>query len=193
MNEKQIHSDQLYIVGLLKNDSKIIKEIYEKFVPKVIHYICKNSGNKDDAKDVIQEVLITIYHQAQKNKFKLTCPFDAYFFLLCKRMWLNLLKKNAKKKVTINEEILSIDDDASLLAFDTIEFNEKQQLFEEMFQKLGNACKELLKTSFEIKSLQEVADKLGVSYGYVRKKKSLCVGKLTKLVQGSPVFNKFKN
>jgi len=193
MNDKKTHRDQLYIIGLLNNDSIIIKEIYEKFAPKVIHYICRNSGNEHDANDIIQEVLITIYHQAQKNNFKLTCPFDAYFFLLCKRMWFNVLKKTSKKEVTINEEILSINDDASLLAFETIEFDERQQLFEEMFQKLGNACKELLKTSFTIKSLQEVADKLGVSYAYVRKKKSLCVGKLTKLVQGSPVFKKFKN
>jgi len=62
-----------------------------------------------------------------------------------------------------------------------------------MFQKLGSECKDLLKASFTIKSLQEVADKLGVSYVYVRKKKSLCVGKLTKMVQGSPVFKKLKN
>jgi len=193
MNDKKTHCDQLYIVGLLNNDSIIVKEIYEKFAPKVIHYISRNSGNEHDANDIIQEVLITIYHQAQKNNFKLTCPFDAYFFLLCKRMWFNVLKKTSKKEVTINEEILSINDDASLLAFETIEFDERQQLFEEMFQKLGKACKDLLKASFTIKSLQEVADKLGVSYGYVRKKKSLCVGKLTKLVQGSPVFKKIKN
>jgi len=36
------------------------------------------------------------------------------------------LKKNSKKEVTINEEILSINDDASLLAFETIEFDERQ-------------------------------------------------------------------
>lgn len=193
MNDKKTHRDQLYIEGLLNNDSIIIKEIYEKFAPKVVYYISRNSGNEHDANDIIQEVLITIYHQAKKNNFKLTCPFDAYFFLLCKRMWFNVLKKTSKKEVTINEEILSINDDASLLAFETIEFDERQQLFEEMFQKLGKACKDLLKASFAIKSLQEVADKLGVSYAYVRKKKSLCTGKLTKLVQESPKFKKLKD
>ena len=62
-----------------------------------------------------------------------------------------------------------------------------------MFQKLGNACKELLTATFKIKSMEEVAASLGVTYAYARKKKSLCIGKLTELVQESPKFNQLNN
>lgn len=193
MSEKKIHEDQKYIDGLLKNNSFIIQAIYDKFVPKVINYIKQNSGDADKAQDVVQDTLITIYNQASEKKLQLTCPFDAYFFLLCKRKWLNELKKSSNKEVTINEEVLSKDDDAQELAFETSVFGEKQALFTEMFQKLGDACKDLLKATFKIKSMEEVATSLGVTYAYARKKKSLCIGKLTKLVQESPKFNQLNN
>lgn len=188
MSEKKIHDDQKYIDGLLKNNSFVIQAIYDKFAPKVINYIRQNSGNVDQAQDVIQDTLITIYNQAKEKGLQLTCPFDAYFFLLCKRKWLNMLKKN-NKEVTINEVVLSEDDDAQELAFETTLFLEKQDLFNEMFQKLGTACKDLIKATFKIKSMEEVAASLGITYAYARKKKSLCIGKLTKLVQESPKFN----
>ncbi|HHC80150.1 MAG TPA: sigma-70 family RNA polymerase sigma factor, partial [Flavobacteriia bacterium] len=181
MSKKKIHEDQKYIEGLQQNNSFIIQTIYDKFVPKVINYIKNNNGNLNQAQDVIQEILIVIYNQANEKKLQLTCPFDAYFFLLCKRKWLNELKKSSLKEVTINDEVLSKDDDAEQLAFETSIFAEKQVLFNEMFQKLGNACKDLLKTTFKIKSMEEVASILGVSYAYARKKKSQCIGKLTKL------------
>lgn len=193
MKNKSVHKDQKYIEGLLQNNSFIIQTIYDKFAPKVINYIKNNSGDEDRGQDIIQEVLITIYNQAKDKKLELTCPFDAYFFLLCKRKWLNELKKYSKKEVTINEEVLSKDDEASQQALETEIFNERQQLFNEMFQKLGNACKELLKTTFQIKSMEEVAKKLGVTYAYVRKKKSLCIGKLTSMVQESSAFKQIQN
>ncbi|MDO5979359.1 RNA polymerase sigma factor [Flavivirga spongiicola] len=193
MNEKKIHEDQKYIDGLLKNNSFIIQTIYDKFAPKVINYIKQNSGDGDKAQDVIQDTLITIYNQASENKLKLTCPFDAYFFLLCKRKWLNELKKFSKKEVTINEDLLSKGDEAQELAFETSVFGEKQALFTEMFQKLGTACKDLLTATFKIKSMEEVAKSLGITYAYARKKKSLCIGKLTELVRESPNFNQLNN
>lgn len=188
MSEKKVHEDQKYITGLLQNNTFVIQAIYQKFVPKVINYIIQNNGDNDRAKDVVQEVLITIYNQATERKLQLTCPFDAYFFLLCKRKWLNELKKNKNKEVTIDEHIVSKNDDAQQLAFETSLYGEKQALFMEMFQKLGDACKDLLKATFKIKSMEVVAANLNISYAYARKKKSLCIGQLTKLVQSSPKF-----
>ncbi|MHA7055910.1 RNA polymerase sigma factor [Aquimarina sp. M1] len=193
MGNNEVHADQKYIEALLKNDSILLKEIYKKFAPKVVGYVKKNSGDESNAQDIIQETLITIYKQAKEKELILTCPFDAYFFLLCKRKWLNQLKKNTTKEVTINEEVVSINDESERYADETLIFEAKNKLFAEVFEQLGNACKELLKASFTIKSMEEVASKLGQSYGYVRKKKSLCIGQLTKMVQNSPKYNQIRN
>ena len=57
------------------------------------------------------------------------------------------------------------------MTFQTEVFDDKQSLFDEMFQKLGEKCQEVLKLSFVTKTMEEVAEKLNVTYGYVRKKK----------------------
>ncbi|AXO81103.1 sigma-70 family RNA polymerase sigma factor [Olleya aquimaris] len=189
MSQKKTHDDQKYVDGLVANNSFIIQAIYDKFAPKVVNYIKQNNGDEHSAQDIIQETIITIYNQGSQKKLQLTCPFDAYFFLLCKRKWLNHLKKNNKNQVTINEEVLSKNDDAQELSFETSDFEKKQALFNQMFQKLGAACKELLKATFKTKSMEEVAKSLDISYAYARKKKSLCIGQLTKLVQESSTFN----
>lgn len=188
-----MHSDQLYIDGLANNNSVIIQAIYKKFVPKVIHYIRNNSGDEDQAQDVVQEIMILLFNQAKAKKLQLTCPFDAYFFLLCKRKWLNELKKSSNKGVTIDEDFISINESTVEMVSETEEFDEKQQLFDTMFQKLGDKCQELLKLSFAIKSMEEVAEKLNVTYGYVRKKKSLCIGQLTEWIQESNRYKSLKN
>ena len=193
MGDYEVHTDQKYVQALLIHDHKLIAEIYTRFAPKVIRYVQKNSGNESAARDIIQEALITIYDQAKTKGLKLSCPFDAYFFLICKRKWLNFLKKNKPEGVTINEEVTSIDRNVQEQADQTALYEDRASLFNQMLEQMGDACKKLLKLSFSIKSMEEVAKKLEVSYAYARKKKSLCVGKLTKMVQGSAQYQTLKN
>ena len=192
MNQKQ-HADHIYIEALLKNDSRVLSKLYEKFSNKIVAFVRKNNGNSDDAQDIIQETLITIYHQAKEKNFILTCPFDAYFYLLCKRRWLNELKKRGNNRVTILEDEASIKDEHEQQVEETEIFEQQNQLFESKFKELGAKCQELLKATFKIKSMEEVAEFLGVTYGYARKKKSQCMGKLTQLVKNSNEFQQLKD
>jgi RNA polymerase sigma factor (sigma-70 family) len=187
-----IHVDQVYINGLAENNSSVIESIYKKFVPKVIHYIKNNSGDEDRAQDIVQETLITIYNQAKTKDLKLSCPFDAYFFLLCKRRWLNEIKKTSGKEVTIDDDNLYKAESTLELIHQTELFEEKHSLFDLMFMKLGEKCQEILKTSFETKTMEEVAEKLNISYAYARKKKSLCTGELTQMIQESNQYKSLK-
>ena len=193
MGDYSTHPDQKYVDALLNNDNKGIAEIYSLFAPKVIGYIKKNSGDDARAQDIVQEGILTIYDQAKTKGLQLTCPFDAYFFLICKRKWLNVLKKTSPERVTINEEITSIDAQIQSQADETSMFEAQTSLFNEMLASMGEKCRELIKLTFTIKSMELVAEKLGVSYAYARKKKSLCVGKLTEMVRGSRKYQTLKN
>jgi RNA polymerase sigma factor (sigma-70 family) len=187
------HKDQIYIEALLNNNSRILSELYTRFTPKIIAYVKKNSGNEEQANDLIQEVLVTIFHQAKDKGFILTCPFDAYFFLLCKRKWFNILKKKSYNEVTIEDDFLSISDKQEEQAMETERYEMQSNLFEEKFQELGAKCKELLKLSFTVKSMEKVAEALNISYGYARKKKSQCMSQLTKLIKTAASFKTIKN
>lgn len=192
MGTRNIHPDQLYIEGLLKNDHNVVDAIYGRFAPKVIAYIQKNSGDEQAARDIIQETLMTIYDQAKTKGLELTCPFDAYFFLICKRKWLNALKKKGHREVTIEAERLSISDESDRHATETQNFEARQALYLAVLAKMGDVCKQLITLGFSALSMQEVAEQLGISYAYARKKKSTCLSKLTRLIKESPQYRLLK-
>jgi RNA polymerase sigma factor (sigma-70 family) len=190
MTNKIPHPDQYYIEAIKKNDHKTIRSIYKQFSGKVVRHVCKNSGTREDALDIIQETLITVFQQANDENLTLTCPFEAYFFLLCKRKWLNKLKQ--KKGVTMDDSVLSIADDTLEHVKETELYDEKNRLFDEKFNELGEKCRELLTLSIQLQDMEAVARQLGVSYAYVRKRNPLCVGQLTELIRGSAIYKALK-
>jgi RNA polymerase sigma factor (sigma-70 family) len=179
-----IHTDQRYVTGLLQNDAAVVREIYERFSGKVKHYILQNNGLEDDAADVFQEALIDIYQQAQHKGLQLTCPFEAFILLICKRKWLNELKKRGTRRVTNDTDGLSdIGEDSFALAEQLQLQDDKAKLFIAMFQKLGEKCREIITLCLSRKPQEEIAASLGVTYAYLRKKKSECMATLIKSIQ----------
>ncbi len=181
---KIIHADQRFLNGLLLNDSTVIKEIYDRFSVKVKAHIIQNSGSWDDAADIFQEALIDIYQQAQHKALKLTCPFEPFLLLICKRKWLNELKKRGRQGVTKDpEDVYNIGEDVFAMAEQMQAQDDKAKLFMAMFQKLGERCREIISKCLGSKAQDEVAAGLGISYAYLRKKKSECTAELVNLIK----------
>lgn len=180
---KLVHQDQRYLLALIQNDAGLINEIYKRCAGKVKSFVIFNNGSADDAEDIFQEALVDIYNQAKYKNLQLTCPFEPFFLLVCKRKWLNALKKKSVLQVTNSE------DDLLLVGEDTFEQAEKLEeqkaqadLFLKAFGQLGDRCKEIIQWSMKGDAQEKVAEALGVTYGYLRKKKSECMASLIKLV-----------
>lgn len=181
---KKLHPDHRYIEALLNNDQKVVQEIYTKFSAKIRRHIITNSGSDNDAADILQEALIDIYQQAKYKDFQLSCPFEPFLLLVCKRKWLNELKKKSVLRVTnIDDSLLNVSEDAFADAELLEKQDEEAKLFAAMFEKLGDRCKEIISESLKGDAQEKVAEKLGVTYGYLRKKKSECMAALIKLIK----------
>ena len=146
------------------------------------YYIIANSGSEDDAADIFQEALMDIYKQAKHNDLQLTCPFEPFLLLVCKRKWLNELKKRGRQPVTKDTEDVSIGEDVFALAEQLQRSDTKMQIFLACFQELGAACQEILRKCLSGEDQEKIATQLKVSYGYLRKKKSECMASLTKKI-----------
>lgn len=178
-----VHKDQYYIQALLVNDQRVVKEIYDKYADAIRRYILANSGNEDDAADIFQESLIDIYNQARYKDLQLTCPFEPYLVLVCKRKWLNELKKRGRQPVTKEVDDVSIGEDVFAMAEQLKGQQHKMEVFLQCFEKLGDTCKEIIRKCMEGGDQEKIAAQLKVTYGYLRKKKSECMATLTQLVQ----------
>jgi RNA polymerase sigma factor (sigma-70 family) len=190
-----IHPDQKYVEALLNNDIVLVEEIYRKLSGKIKWMILQNHGTEDDAADIFQEALISIYHKARTQDFKLTCPLNAFLYLICKSKWLNELSKRR-----INARLIEAGNNGDIPSEDSFKLAEvcalKEQrlnLISEKVAELEESSQQLLSLSWSGKSMEEVAKILGVTYGYARKKKFKCMEKLILLIKRSPQFSSLKD
>lgn len=182
-----MHADQLYIDALRQHTSQYIEEIYRKFAPGIKSFLLSKGASIEEAGDVFQEAIIDMYKLAQNKAFTLTCPLEAFLLLICKRKWINLVEKNKRQGVTkpIDDGYTSVaskDDEAAALFADTLE---KEEIVVAMLQKISDRCREIIISCYADKPQQQLADELGVSYAYLRKKKSLCMAELISLVRNN--------
>ncbi|HXO76618.1 MAG TPA: sigma-70 family RNA polymerase sigma factor [Puia sp.] len=188
------HPDHRYIEALLNNDAPLLKELYRKHFGKIQRMVLNNNGTEAEASDLFQDALLSIFKKARTEAFTLTCPLDAFLYIICKNKWMNELNKNKTRGVTISdpEGYNDISDDSLKLAEDWLIQESRQSLLVEKLENLGDSCRRLLYLSWSGKSMNEVAEMLKLSYGYARKKKSECMAKLISLVRESPQFNSLK-
>lgn len=188
------HPDQKYITALVENDTVVLDELYRKFSGKIKWMVLQNNGTETEASDIFQDALLSIYNKAKAGAFELTCPLEAFLYLICKNKWLNVLNKKKTHKVTNTDTdgFNYIGEDNFKLAEDCVLQQERSNLLMEKLAEMGESCKQVLKLSWSGISMDEVARKLNVTYAYARKKKSECMAKLIGLVKQSPKFNSLK-
>ncbi|MEO6453793.1 MAG: sigma-70 family RNA polymerase sigma factor [Ginsengibacter sp.] len=187
------HPDQKYIEALLNNDKVLIEEIYQKYSGKIKGMVLLNNGSEADAADVFQEILLSIYKKAVNQNFTLTCPLDAFLYVVCKNKWISELNKRERGKVTIKDSsVYNIDEDSFKLAWEFKLQEERKHLLTEKLAELCEDCRRLLQLSWSGKPMEEVARILNITYGYARKKKCECMARLVSSVKHSSHFHSLK-
>ncbi|MBC7774939.1 MAG: sigma-70 family RNA polymerase sigma factor [Phycisphaerae bacterium] len=174
------NKDLTYIRAILNNDSTLLDEIYRRFLPPLFGMLRRNGGRFEDAKDVFQEAIVVVFHHAARPGFQLTAPFQSYLIGIGRFIWLRQLKKNARIEVTSDrEDGFDVDADLEHQIFES----EKQRLFREKFTLLGKDCQQLLQRFFDREPLNRIANDMGYTDDYVKKKNKVCKGKLMELIQ----------
>jgi RNA polymerase sigma factor (sigma-70 family) len=194
-NMPSIHPDNKYLEALVNNDRVLIEEIYSRFSGKIIQMVIQNNGTEPDASDLFQEALVDIYKKV-KTGFTLTCPMEAFLYLICRNRWLNQITRKKYNNVTFaDDEGYSnlVSEDSFANAEKILQSQNRRNLIETKLEQLGGSCQQLLQLSWGGKKLEEVASLMKTTYAYIRKKKSDCMGKLIDLVKGSPDYQLLLN
>lgn len=173
--------DDQYIEGLIQEEDKILKAIYQNFAGRISHYILKNGGSAQDAKDVFQDALMIVLEKAQSPGFKLSSSFYTYLFSVNKLVWYNLSRKKSRKDVTIPDDN-TLKDDYNIEQ-DLIN-RELDNIYRTNFLRLGELCRQLLSLFFERKTMTEIAQQLKLKNEHTaRTRKYRCQANLKKLME----------
>lgn len=171
--------------GIVENDLTILKRIYSESLPEVIKYVKRNSGTEDDGKDVFQEGVIVIFRKASAGDLELTTSFHNFLFTICKRIWLKKLRKTTGKEVPF-DQVLEYSDEDDL--DEAILKSQKWELFNKRFMDLSEECRQVLKMLFNKVSGKEIAEKMGYTEDYAKRKKYKCKQSLADLIKSDPNY-----
>ena len=174
-------NEQALLKGLADNDSKAVETLYKSHFSSIQHFVLNNNGSFDDARDVFQEAMITLYEKVQSDSFVLTCQIKTYLFSICKHLWLKRLHQLGKYSgpLSTQEETISVEQDMR-------EFDKKEASFEIMHRalhNLGEPCKSLLEGYYlNKKGMQELAADFGYTNAdNAKNQKYKCLMRLKKL------------
>ena len=191
-------SSSYYLDGIKNNDSYVVDLIYQELSQRVIQLVVENHGSVDQAKDVFQDVMVSLFTQSHAG-LKIDCSFHHFFLMACRRRWLNVINSKYYERTesldTQSETIKSINDQVNLF----FEEEEKLKFVKDKLSILDNVCRDLIKESWELdakgkyRSWMDIADQMNMSYGYVRKKASECKARLIELCRKDSKFYLFNN
>jgi RNA polymerase sigma factor (sigma-70 family) len=178
-----------YLSGIAENDYKVLELIYKHSLPEVSKHIKKNSGTFEDAKDVFQEGILVVFKQVREEKLTLTTSFHNYLFSVCKKIWLKKLKKKSRKEVAIQ----GIEEYSYEETFEEDFIKTKKWgLFNKQFQLLPEECQKVLKMMFNGRSSKEIAQEMGYTEEYAKRKKYKCKSSLSTLIKDSSEYKNLK-
>ena len=174
--QAKIFSEKELLAAFLNADDKSVLFIYKTCLPSVSKYICRNGGSQDDARDVFQEALMALYKQAKESEFVLTASIKTYIFSICRYQWLKTLRKNDRLE-SLGEGFDLPDINNNII--NHLEKAERFVILQDHISKFNNNNRKILELYFQKYSTAEIAEKLGLSKLYVKKKKFECKKQLT--------------
>ena len=186
-NNLNTHTDSTQIIELIKkNDQGVLETLYQSNFPKIEAFILKNSGTKEQAKDIFQEAFITTWKNVKANKFtpQNNHSLDGYLYTISKNKWMDFLRSKYHKKTVITSKLkhFEISDKETQNKLDDILKEGRLQNIMDAFKSLSLPCKNLLtKFYFEKKSMNTIAEELQLDAASTRNKKYRCMQKLREL------------
>jgi RNA polymerase sigma factor (sigma-70 family) len=160
--------------------------IYKEHFDYLSALIVYNNGSMDDAKDIVQEVIVSFIEIIRNNKFRGESSIKTFLHVMTRNTWLNELKKRGRseKRDKVFEQV-RLQDDAAVT--ESIENRESKQQLLKVFETLGTTCKRILTLFYyENLSMKEIVHQTEYdNEQVVRNKKHKCLKELTILVKNN--------
>jgi len=170
-----------------KRMDETIKTIYRDYFETLSWYVLNNSGSRQDAEDVFQEVVVNFIDLVQKDKFRGESTVKTFLYSLNRFTWLNELKRRGRS-LAREARYEKAQDFAIADVSKEMTGRESTAQVIELVERLGENCKKiLLMFYYEDFSIKEILDELHYeNEQVVRNKKHKCMKQLEKMVNENP-------
>jgi len=183
------YTDNEIIECLRNRQSYVVHWLSDRYMPMIRLMVYQKGGSTEDARDIFQDGLIIMLEKLDDKKFNLTCKFKTFLYCVCEHLWKTILEKRQSAANYLNRRS---EPESEKDFTDMIDYQMYEQIIQDVFKTLDPISKKILTLYWQENSLQEIADQLGYTYGYVRKKKCEAQGELTEKVKRHPGYMRIK-
>lgn len=179
------------ILECLRNrQSYVVRYLSEAYLPMIRLMVTQMGGTTEDAKDIFQEGLMIMIEKADDRNFSLNCRFKTFLYCVCKHLWESVI---AKKTAASNYFTRRVEAEEGTDIAGEMDNELYRGIFREAYETLDQVSRNILKLYWDEIPPQEIADRLGYTYGYVRKKKCEAQSELIEKVKKHPEFLKIRS
>jgi RNA polymerase sigma factor (sigma-70 family) len=183
---KKNYTSAEILEGIRKRDRAVLTQLYQDYLPMITNFIVKNAGSAEEAKDIFHDALTSIFEKTREAPLSINCSFKTYLYAICKNLWLMVLrKKRTAAKMTVDTE--STEDLGKEITEDMLQYQQRQ-LYKKHFLNLGDDCQKILKLFLEGQSLKSIADLMGFTEKYAKKRKYVCQKQLIAAIEQDDLY-----
>ncbi len=166
-----------------------LMDLYDYMKPQILKFISQNNGTKEEAKDILQDAIVTVYTIVRRGDFQEKSTLTTFTYAVAKNLWMNKLKR---KKVESKYAQAQIDQPISIDEVPAYYDFERRSIVEQLFGQLGADCKKILTlVYYQNYSMKELVNILHFdNEQVVRNKKYKCMKRLKAMIGDSEEFKK---
>ncbi len=169
--------------GLLANDPETFRYLYRTFSSMIVGYVLKNSGTQQDAREMVQTVLMELWLAVREGRYDEQGKLERYLYILTANTWRDELRRRKVRRAEPLDTRLhdSMEEEDSIAR--AVVKDQRLEALQHCMGLLGEPCREIIQLyHLESVSLQDVAERLRYDYNNLRKRIFDCRKKLKKLV-----------
>lgn len=172
---------------LKQGNKQTWKQVYQKHYPNCKWPVLKNGGSEEEAQFVFNKVMSSLWEKLRNPDFDAPNNLEAYLYQACRFEWNNQRRKKQRQQTDYVETMPESLQEDGIEEMEILETRWSQ--IYNCLEQLGDNCRELIKLSFLVQekskrlSDNEIADKFGWKYSYVRQRRYKCVQKVKECVE----------
>jgi RNA polymerase sigma factor (sigma-70 family) len=170
--------------GLKENDAEVFRYLYKTYGSMIDGYVRKNSGSDQEAREMVQTVLLEFWTAVREDRYQESGKLDRYLYILTSNTWRDELRRRKVRRTDEldTNQMLVADDHEQSIAMAIVK-DRRIEAMHHCLQQLESPCDDIIRLyHLEEVNLQEVAKQMNYDYNNLRKRIFDCRKKLKKLV-----------
>lgn len=161
MNAYNTYSDQELVALMKQGDHAAFNEVYDRYAKKLYYQINKMLRDEDAAKDLVQELFITVWNKAAN--IREDAKLGGYLYIAAQNSVFKYIEKG-KSKHDFMQSLASFLTELDNSGTERLEEKELSMLIDKAIAALPVKMREIFELSRkEEMSYQEIADQLQIS------------------------------